>query len=63
MMPSMGANVFGMEAAEIQEVVAGLGEPTYRARQIYCWLYKKRARGFAEMSDLSGFSSSPTASN
>ena len=52
MMPSMGANVFGMEAAEIQEVVSGLGEPAYRTKQIYGWLYKKRARGFAEMSDL-----------
>lgn len=51
-MPSMRANVFGMALADLQGVIAGLGEPAYHARQIYCWLYKKRARGIAEMSDL-----------
>jgi 23S rRNA (adenine2503-C2)-methyltransferase len=29
-----------------------LGEPAYRARQLYSWLYRKRARSFAEMTDL-----------
>src|SRR5262245_3147690 len=48
----MGANVFGMQAVELERVVADLGEPAYRARQIYCWLYKKRVRRFVEMSDL-----------
>jgi 23S rRNA (adenine2503-C2)-methyltransferase len=29
-----------------------LQEPPYRARQVYGWLYKKRARGFEQMTDL-----------
>ena len=32
--------------------VAGLGEPAYRARQLYVWLYQKRARSFAAMTNL-----------
>ena len=31
----------------------GLGQPPFRARQLWQWLWAKRARGFAEMSDLS----------
>ena len=30
-----------------------LGQPPFRARQIWKWLWHRRARGFAEMSDLS----------
>ena len=30
-----------------------LGQPPFRARQIWKWLWRKRARGFSEMSDLS----------
>ena len=28
------------------------GEKTYRAKQIYSWLYRKRVLGFDEMTDL-----------
>jgi 23S rRNA (adenine2503-C2)-methyltransferase len=37
---------------ELQTKLRGLAEPAYRARQIMDWLYKKRAGGFEEMSDL-----------
>ena len=30
-----------------------LDQPPFRARQLWKWLWHKRARGFAEMSDLS----------
>jgi len=45
-------NLFGLEERAIAGVVHGLGEPPYRARQVYSWLYRKRARSFAEMSNL-----------
>jgi 23S rRNA (adenine2503-C2)-methyltransferase len=46
------SNLFGLEREALEKVVVSLGEPPYRARQLYSWLYRKRARSFAEMSDL-----------
>ena len=37
---------------ELQTKLQGLAQPSYRAKQIMDWLYKKRAGGFEEMSDL-----------
>jgi len=45
-------NLFGCSRAELEAVVRDLGEPPYRAKQLYTWLYKKRARSFADMTDL-----------
>jgi len=45
-------NLFGLDRAALREIVAGLGEPAYRAEQIYSWLYRRRARAIAEMTDL-----------
>jgi 23S rRNA (adenine2503-C2)-methyltransferase len=45
-------NLFGQSRAELEAVVRDLGEPAYRARQLYTWLYKKRARSFEDMTDL-----------
>ena len=45
-------NLFGLGKAELLEVATALGEPAYRAKQLYTWLYKRRARSFAEMTDL-----------
>ena len=45
-------NLFGLDRAALGEIVAGLGEPAYRAEQIYVWLYRRRARAIAEMTDL-----------
>ena len=33
-------------------LLASWGEPAYRARQIYVWLYRKRVRSVAAMTDL-----------
>ena len=38
---------------EIEARLAALGHRPYRARQVVQWLYKKRAKSFAEMTDLS----------
>ena len=37
---------------ELTEVVAGLGQPAYRARQIWEWVYKHYAVSFDEMANL-----------
>jgi 23S rRNA (adenine2503-C2)-methyltransferase len=37
---------------ELQTKLRGLAQPSYRARQIMDWLYKKRAGAFEDMSDL-----------
>ncbi len=50
--PSGKPNLFGLDRAALSQVVAGLGEPAYRVEQIYRWLYRRRARTMAEMTDL-----------
>src|SRR5262245_10593647 len=50
--PVNADNLFGMEPAALEAAVRELGEPAYRARQLQFWLYKKRVRSFAEMSNL-----------
>lgn len=45
-------DLFGMDRAALLELAAELGEPSYRAAQLYAWLYRKRVRGFEAMSDL-----------
>jgi 23S rRNA (adenine2503-C2)-methyltransferase len=51
-LPPSKPNVFGLDRAGLREIVAELGEPAYRAEQIYLWLYRRRARAIAEMTDL-----------
>ncbi len=51
-LPPGKPNLFGLDRAALGEIVAGLGEPPYRAEQIYRWLYRRRARAVAEMTDL-----------
>ncbi|MDW8418348.1 MAG: 23S rRNA (adenine(2503)-C(2))-methyltransferase RlmN [Chitinophagales bacterium] len=38
---------------ELQTALSGMGEPPFRANQVYEWLWKKGARSFDEMSNLS----------
>jgi 23S rRNA (adenine2503-C2)-methyltransferase len=42
----------GLSQAELSEFVAALGEPSYRARQIFAALHQRRLRSFADMTDL-----------
>jgi 23S rRNA (adenine2503-C2)-methyltransferase len=46
-------NLKGLTLSELEQFVESLGEKKYRARQIFTWLYGKRARSFEEMSDIS----------
>ena len=45
-------NLFGLEQAAIESALAALGEPPFRARQVYGWLYEKRVRTFSAMANL-----------
>ncbi|PYQ14810.1 MAG: 23S rRNA (adenine(2503)-C(2))-methyltransferase RlmN [Acidobacteria bacterium] len=45
-------NLFGLDRAGLERVMAELGEPAYRARQLYVWLYRRRARSLEAMTDL-----------
>ena len=38
---------------EIEKFVVDLGEPKFRAKQLYSWIYTKFASDFDQMSDIS----------
>lgn len=42
----------GLSQAELSDFVASLGEPSYRARQIFSQIHARRLRSFDEMTDL-----------
>src|SRR5215210_6996757 len=44
--------LLGKTEEELIEFVKELGEPAFRGRQIYQWIYARRAMDFAEMTDL-----------
>jgi 23S rRNA (adenine2503-C2)-methyltransferase len=46
------SNLFGLDRPALERRLVELGEPRFRGRQLYAWLYEKRARSFAEMTDL-----------
>jgi 23S rRNA (adenine2503-C2)-methyltransferase len=52
MSPSPAKNLFGLSLAEIEALVRAMGEPSFRAAQIYSWLYAKRASSIGAMTNL-----------
>lgn len=46
-------SLLGTKPEEVAQVVTGLGEPAFRAKQIVEWTFKKRAPGIEAMSSLS----------
>jgi 23S rRNA (adenine2503-C2)-methyltransferase len=44
--------LIGLTQDELESFARDLGQPSYRGRQLYRWLYARRARSFEEMSDL-----------
>ncbi len=46
--------LYALGRAELAAFVAGIGEPRYRAAQVWRWLYRGFADGFAAMTDLPG---------
>ncbi|MCM2257782.1 MAG: 23S rRNA (adenine(2503)-C(2))-methyltransferase RlmN [Vicinamibacteria bacterium] len=45
-------NLFGLDRAGLEAVLRELGQPRYRAGQVYGWLYAHRVKAIAEMTDL-----------
>jgi 23S rRNA (adenine2503-C2)-methyltransferase len=45
-------NLFGLSREQLVAALVSLGEPAYRGGQVYRWLYGKRVRAIAEMTDL-----------
>lgn len=45
-------NIKELTLEELKSFLQGFGEPAYRARQIWNWLYIKKAASFEEMTDL-----------
>ena len=43
----------GLTGEELSAFVTSLGEPAYRARQIFAGMHRRRLRSFEEMTDLS----------
>jgi 23S rRNA (adenine2503-C2)-methyltransferase len=46
------SNLSGLTAEELNGLVSSLGEPAYRARQIFAAVHARRLRSFEEMTDL-----------
>ncbi|TXI78097.1 MAG: 23S rRNA (adenine(2503)-C(2))-methyltransferase RlmN [Flavobacteriales bacterium] len=45
-------DIRSLSSDEIKSLVADLGEKPYRAKQLWEWLWRKKARSFDDMSDL-----------
>ena len=46
-------DIRNLEQEELVQFFAGINIPKFRAKQVYEWLWKKRAVTFDEMSSLS----------
>ncbi|MBP5858042.1 23S rRNA (adenine(2503)-C(2))-methyltransferase RlmN [Marivibrio halodurans] len=51
--PDERVDVTGLSIAALSDLFAAMGEPAFRAKQLYKWIYVRGARDFAEMTDLS----------
>lgn len=47
-----GISILDLNQEELGELLASLGEPTYRAGQIYGWLYRSLSTHFSQMTNL-----------
>ena len=47
-----GTDLWGLSLAQLEKLLAGWGEPSYRARQIYDWLYRRLVCSVDEMTNL-----------
>lgn len=49
---SLPPNIIGMDMAQVESLITGLGEPSYRVRQILDWIYGHSVYSFMAMSNL-----------
>ena len=48
----MSVFIIDLTVKEVTELVASLGEPAYRAKQLLAWVYQRLAVSWEEMTDL-----------
>jgi 23S rRNA (adenine2503-C2)-methyltransferase len=48
----MTINLYALDLAGMTQLLTDWGEPAFRAKQLYEWVYTKRARSFDEMTNL-----------
>ena len=48
----MSTDLYALSQDELKDLLVGWGEPGYRAKQLYGWLYDKRVDSFDAMSNL-----------
>ncbi len=53
MLKAKGNNIRDLSQEELVEFFGNLGEPKFRAKQVFEWLWQKHAHSFAEMTNLS----------
>ena len=46
-------SIFGITRKELEEYFINIGEKKFKATQVYEWIYRKGARSFDEMSNIS----------
>ena len=51
-MMSDKTDLLGLFPDELEDFLRQMGQPSYRAKQIFGWLHQKRARSFGEMTNL-----------
>ncbi|WP_257350143.1 23S rRNA (adenine(2503)-C(2))-methyltransferase RlmN [Pseudalkalibacillus decolorationis] len=51
--PDVRASIFSLQYKDLEDWLKQEGEPSFRAKQIYEWLYQKRASTFSDMTNLS----------
>lgn len=44
--------IYDLNLKQLEEMLARYGQKPYRAKQLFTWLYRKRAMSFSEMTDL-----------
>ncbi|WP_256003396.1 23S rRNA (adenine(2503)-C(2))-methyltransferase RlmN [Pedobacter deserti] len=53
MLPTKKTDIRALDLTQLQQHLAEMKEPAFRAKQVYQWLWEKSARSFEEMSNLS----------
>lgn len=46
-------DILSLGFSQLENAITQLGEPRFRAKQLFSWLHAKRVHGFEEMSDIS----------
>ena len=48
-------NLYDLDSSEMEALITSWGGPSYRARQIWVWLYKHLAADISEMTHIWGY--------